>query len=146
MLKIYGYTLLAFLAATQLTACDITEEQKAKTAILRLGECQAVETLSYTHATLRASIDEPLMRDAVHWQHQLVMGRYPTASRLQLHAARDIALLEIEQTDLQGKKVNRILVWCLKSKHQIIELAARATDAKMVSALLCHTNGLGSSL
>lgn len=38
------------------------------------------------------------------------------------------------------------LVWCLKSKHQIIELAARATDAKMVSALLCHTNGLGSSL
>lgn len=111
MLKIYGYTLLAFLAATQLTACDITEEQKAKTAILRLGECQAVETLSYTHATLRASIDEPLMRDAVHWQHQLVMGRYPTASRLQLHAARDIALLEIEQTDLPGKKVNRILAW-----------------------------------
>ena len=38
------------------------------------------------------------------------------------------------------------LVWCLKSNHQIIELAARATDAKMVSALLCHTNGLGSSL
>ena len=38
------------------------------------------------------------------------------------------------------------LVWCLKSKHQIIVLAARATDAKMVSALLCHTNGLGSSL
>lgn len=111
MLKIYGYTLLAFLAATQLTACDITEEQKAKTAILRLGECQAVETLSYTHATLRASIDAPLMRDAVHWQHQLVMGRYPTASRLQLHAARDIALLEIEQTDSPGKKVNRILAW-----------------------------------
>ena len=38
------------------------------------------------------------------------------------------------------------VVWCLKSNHQIIELAARATDAKMVSALLCHTNGLGSSL
>ena len=38
------------------------------------------------------------------------------------------------------------LVWCLRSKHQIIETAARATDAKMVSALLCHTNGLGSSL
>ena len=38
------------------------------------------------------------------------------------------------------------LVWCLKSKHQIMVLAARATDAKMVSALLCHTNGLGSSL
>ena len=37
------------------------------------------------------------------------------------------------------------LVWCLKSNHQIIELAARATDAKMVSALLCHTHGLGSS-
>lgn len=38
------------------------------------------------------------------------------------------------------------LVWCLKSNHQIMVLAARATDAKMVSALLCHTNGLGSSL
>ena len=38
------------------------------------------------------------------------------------------------------------LLWCLKSKHQIMVLAARATDAKMVSALLCHTNGLGSSL
>ena len=36
------------------------------------------------------------------------------------------------------------LVWCLRSKHQIIETAARATDAKMVSALLCHTKGLGS--
>ena len=36
------------------------------------------------------------------------------------------------------------LVWCLKSKHQIIELAARATDARMVSALLCHTKGFGS--
>ncbi|WP_288486210.1 hypothetical protein [uncultured Acidovorax sp.] len=40
----------------------------------------------------------------------------------------------------------RNLVWCLKSNHQIMVLAARATDAKMVSALLCHTNGLGSSL
>ena len=39
-----------------------------------------------------------------------------------------------------------LLVWCLKSNHQIMVLAARATDAKMVSALLCHTNGLGSSL
>ena len=39
-----------------------------------------------------------------------------------------------------------LLVWCLKSKHQIMVLAASATDAKMVSALLCHTNGLGSSL
>ncbi len=38
------------------------------------------------------------------------------------------------------------LMWCLKSNHQIMVLAARATDAKMVSALLCHTNGLGSSL
>ena len=38
------------------------------------------------------------------------------------------------------------LLWCLKSNHQIMVLAARATDAKMVSALLCHTNGLGSSL
>ena len=38
------------------------------------------------------------------------------------------------------------LVWCLKSKHQIIELAARATDARMVSALLRHTKGLGSWL
>ena len=38
------------------------------------------------------------------------------------------------------------LVWCLKSKHQIIELAARATDARMVSALLRHTNGFGSWL
>ena len=37
---------------------------------------------------------------------------------------------------------NKILVWCLKSKHQIMVLAARATDAKMVSVLLCHTNGL----
>ena len=41
---------------------------------------------------------------------------------------------------------NQKLVWCLKSNHQIMVLAARATDAKMVSALLCHTNGLGSSL
>ena len=40
--------------------------------------------------------------------------------------------------------VNGDLVWCLKSKHQIIELAARATDARMVSALLCHTKGFGS--
>jgi DNA-binding NtrC family response regulator len=38
------------------------------------------------------------------------------------------------------------LVWCLKSKHQIIELAARATDARMVSALLRHTKGFGSWL
>ena len=47
--------------------------------------------------------------------------------------------------DLTAKEFG-LLVWCLKSNHQIIELAARATDAKMVSALLCHTNGLGSSL
>ena len=40
--------------------------------------------------------------------------------------------------------VQDTLVWCLRSKHQIIETAARATDAKMVSALLCHTKGLGS--
>ena len=40
--------------------------------------------------------------------------------------------------------VGCLLVWCLRSKHQIIETAARATDAKMVSALLCHTKGLGS--
>ena len=38
------------------------------------------------------------------------------------------------------------LVWCLRSKHQIIEPAARATDARMVSALLLHTKGLGFSL
>ena len=44
------------------------------------------------------------------------------------------------------KKQGISLVWCLKSNHQIMVLAARATDAKMVSALLCHTNGLGSSL
>ncbi len=44
------------------------------------------------------------------------------------------------------KLTDEQLVWCLKSKHQIMVLAARATDAKMVSALLCHTNGLGSSL
>ena len=46
----------------------------------------------------------------------------------------------------QGYDNERSLVWCLKSKHQIIELAARATDARMVSALLRHTKGLGSWL
>ena len=39
-----------------------------------------------------------------------------------------------------------VLVWCLRSKHQIIAFAARATDAKIVSALLCQTNGFGSWL
>ena len=39
-----------------------------------------------------------------------------------------------------------MLVLCLRSKHQIIEPAARATDARMVSALLLHTKGLGFSL
>ena len=48
--------------------------------------------------------------------------------------------------DKHSRVVANHLVWCLKSKHQIMVLAARATDAKMVSALLCHTNGLGSSL
>ena len=50
------------------------------------------------------------------------------------------------KAETHSGKVQCELVWCLKSNHQIIELAARATDAKMVSALLCHTNGLGSSL
>ena len=52
------------------------------------------------------------------------------------------------QEDAQRRKPRQwvALVWCLKSNHQIMVLAARATDAKMVSALLCHTNGLGSSL
>ncbi|MEZ5644350.1 MAG: type IV secretion system protein [Burkholderiaceae bacterium] len=55
---------------------------------------------------------------------------------------------QIRQLQTQIESINgmRNLVWCLKSKHQIMVPAARATDAKMVSALLCHTNGLGSSL
>ena len=44
----------------------------------------------------------------------------------------------------RAEHVQMSLVWCLRSKHQIIETAARATDAKMESALLCHTKGLGS--
>ena len=61
--------------------------------------------------------------------------------------------MDVPGTSIHGKQVDLPpemnkdeLVWCLKSKHQIMVLAARATDAKMVSALLCHTNGLGSSL
>ena len=55
------------------------------------------------------------------------------------------AAKEIKQ--LISASVERVeLVWCLKNKHQIIELAARVTDARMVSALLCQTKGLGSSL
>ena len=76
--------------------------------------------------------------------------------RAQREAEQD-AQTALEQAQLQHRKAisdnqaeretfNNWLVWCLKSNHQIIELAARATDAKMVSALLCHTNGLGSSL
>ena len=48
--------------------------------------------------------------------------------------------------DPEHRELYVSLVWCLKSKHQIIELAARATDARMVSALLRHTKGLGSWL
>ena len=43
-------------------------------------------------------------------------------------------------------KITKLLMWCLRSKHQIIAFAARATDAKIVSALLCQTNGFGSWL
>lgn len=57
-----------------------------------------------------------------------------------------LALLAPDASAAQAEKVSAYLVWCLKSNHQIMVLAARATDAKMVSALLCHTNGLGSSL
>ena len=53
---------------------------------------------------------------------------------------------QLTQEKTRNKNLIAELVWCLKSKHQIMVLAARATDAKMVSALLCHTNGLGSSL
>lgn len=63
------------------------------------------------------------------------------ANRGELETANHYVTYEIAEK-LKGKP----LVWCLKSKHQIMVLAARATDAKMVSALLCHTNGLGSSL
>ena len=55
-------------------------------------------------------------------------------------------LLTQNKNAISALALKRQLVWCLKSKHQIMVLAARATDAKMVSALLCHTNGLGSSL
>ena len=53
---------------------------------------------------------------------------------------------EFDRAFLDFEFFNIDLVWCLKNKHQIIELAARATDARMVSALLCQTKGLGSSL
>ena len=63
----------------------------------------------------------------------------------------DILLILVKTPSKNGLKIILLncyheLVWCLKSKHQIIELAARATDARMVSALLCHTKGLGFSL
>ena len=70
------------------------------------------------------------------------------ASSGDVEARKMLALIFSRPT--QGGLIDTVwmqqLVWCLKSNHQIMVLAARATDAKMVSALLCHTNGLGSSL
>ena len=60
--------------------------------------------------------------------------------KLVVHNAKfDRAFLDFEFFNID-------LVWCLRSKHQIIAFAARATDAKIVSALLCQTNGFGSWL
>ena len=53
-------------------------------------------------------------------------------------------VLVVYKIDRIARSLFDLLVWCLKSNHQIMVLAARVTDAKMVSALLCHTNGLGS--
>ena len=80
---------------------------------------------------------------------QLDAARFDTPAILKKLASSSRRLAELKgiaaSIPNQGILINT-LVWCLKSNHQIMVLAARATDAKMVSALLCHTNGLGSSL
>lgn len=99
------------IASLALTACDFTDEKKAKTELMKLGQCKYVGEIAHANPRLYEAIDQKLMAESVKMQHQSIIKKYPISQDYRLHVARDMAGMEVDQINTDARKVSKIFDW-----------------------------------
>ena len=138
-----GFTVLAALLALVITRIVVVTalsyglSRYALEMVIRVLVLELIPLTATLFVAMRCTIPHgtqlALLRQSGHFDALRAQGGDPVR-------------MELLPRVVAGVFASITLVWCLRSKHQIIAFAARATDAKIVSALLCQTNGFGSWL